>query len=126
VSAVGRYLFEPHAAVLAAGLTGRLANLHGLAEISPGVAYLTSDSPIHCPALAAFHVTDVLPFEPKRLKRLLRDRQIGRLEVKRRGVPVRPEEAWKRLSPQGPRAAVLILAPGEGRVQAVLAQRMES
>lgn len=124
---VGRYVFEPDAAVLAAHLTGALAAEHNLAALAPGVEYLTADGPVADPALACFEITDVLPFDLKRLKGLLRDRGIGRLEIKKRG-PVdleEPEQLRRRLHLRGDSSAVLLLAPLARGVSAILARRVE-
>jgi hypothetical protein len=75
-------------------------------------------------ALAAFEVQDVLPFDVKRLKRHLRERGIGRLEVKKRGVDVDPEIVRRRLQGKGDSAATLILARLRKQVRAILARRL--
>jgi hypothetical protein len=120
---VGRYLFEPDNAILAAGLTGVLAAEHGLAAIAPGIAYLTGDAPLADRALACFLVTDVLPFDLRRVQSLLRQRGIGRLEIKKRGAPHDPAEVRRRLQPSGDGQATLILTRIAGRVMAIMATR---
>lgn len=121
---IGRYVFDPDAAVLAAKLVGTLAAEHALAAIDESVAYLTGDWPIHDPALACFEVTDVLPFDLKRLKQLVRSRGIGQLEIKKRGVRQEPEQIRRQLRLSGDHAAVLLVAPVERRVTAILAKRV--
>jgi hypothetical protein len=123
-SQIGRYVFDPDAAVLAAKLVGELAAEHALAAIDESVAYLTGDWPIHDPALACFEVTDVLPFDLKRLKQLVHSRGIGQLEIKKRGVRQEPEQIRRQLRLSGDRAAVLLVAPVERRVTAILAKRV--
>ena len=44
-----------------------------------------------------YEITDVLPFNLKRLKALLREREVGVLTVKKRGSAVEPEEPPKRI-----------------------------
>jgi hypothetical protein len=121
---IGRYLFEPHAAVLAADLVDAVAAERGLGRIAPRAVYLTGDSLVADAALAAFEVQDVLPFDVKRLKRHLRERGIGRLEVKKRGVDVDPEIVRRRLQGKGDSAATLILARLRKQVRAILARRL--
>lgn len=123
---IGRYVFEPDAAVLASRLTSVLAEAHGIGAVSPGVAYLTGDKPIGDPALAAFEVQEVLPLDRKRLKALLRERGIGRLEVKKRVVDCDPEQLRHELHVEGEAAATLLVAPVGGRVVAILASRVDS
>jgi predicted RNA methylase len=122
-AALRRYLYEPDAAVLAAGLSGALAAEHALEAIAPGIAYLTSDRAVVDSALAAFEVIETLPFDERRLKRLLRERGIGRLEIKKRGVDEDPQQLRRRLDLRGDAAAVLLLSPLGSNVVAILARR---
>ena len=122
--AIGRYVFDPDAAVLAAKLVGTLATEHRLTALGPSVAYLTGDAAICDPALACFEVTDVLPFDLKRLKQVLRSRGVGQLEIKKRAVRHEPEQLRRQLGLSGNHAAVLLLAPVGGHVTAILAQRV--
>jgi hypothetical protein len=124
--AIGRYVFEPDAAVLAAGLNGQLAVEHDLASLVFGVAYLTGDEPIHDPALSCFEVQEVLGYHPKRVKTLLRERGIGTLEVKKRGVDLAPDSVRRELDLRGENTATLILTRIENRVVAILSHRVES
>jgi hypothetical protein len=121
---IGRYLFEPDAAVLAAKLDGALAGEHALAAIARGIAYWTLDKPIFDPALACFEVQEVLPFRAKQVKALLRARDIGQLEIKKRGVDHDPATVRRQLDLRGSQSATLILAPVENRVTAILARRV--
>lgn len=121
---LGRYVFEPHAAVLAANLTGILANAHSLNCVSPGIAYLTSDQYVADPVLACFEVLEILPLDPKHLRDAIRERGIGNLEVKKRGVKIDPEEVRKQVHPRGDQAATLIITPIKKKIAAILAQRV--
>jgi hypothetical protein len=64
-----------------------------------------------------------MPLDVKRVNRLLRDRNIGRLEIKKRGVPHDPEDLRRRLALRGDEQAVLILAPAGRSATAILARR---
>lgn len=121
---IGRYVFDPDAAVLAARLVGPLAAEHQLAALSSSVAYLTGDTPIDDPALACFAVLEVLPFDLKRIKQLVHSRGIGQLEIKKRGVRHEPEQLRRQLGLRGEHAAVLLLAPLGPHVTAILAARI--
>ena len=121
---VGRYVFEPDAAVLAAKLGGALAAQHALAALAPGIAYWTGEQAIADPALASFEVQEVLPFRLKPLKALLRARGIGQLEIKKRGVEHDPAELRGQLHLAGENSATLLLLRIEKRVTAILARRM--
>jgi hypothetical protein len=123
-AALGSYLFEPDAAVLAAKLGGALAAEHDLAAIAPGVAYWTGPRIVSDAALGCFEVQDVLPFRLKSLKRYLRERGIGQLEIKKRGVEQDPSELRRQLDLVGPAAASLLLARIDKRVIAIVARRI--
>jgi len=122
-AALGQYLYEPDAAVLAAGLTATLAEEHSLSAITPGIAYLTADRTVVDLALASFRVREVFPFDIRKLRGALRERNIGRLEIKKRGVACQPETLRHELKLAGDAAATLILLPIAGRSMAILAER---
>jgi hypothetical protein len=123
---VGRYVFEPDPAIIAARLTGALAEHLDLRAIEEGIAYLTSDHHVTNLALVAFEIVDVMPFDLKRVKAWLRERGVGRLEVKKRGVELEPEDVRRRLRVDGDNAMTLIVAPVNARVTAILARREPS
>lgn len=121
---LGAFLFEPHAAVLAARLSAFLCREHGLAAISPGIAYLTGDPKVADAALAAFEIRDVLPLDRKRLRAYCREHGIGRLEVKKRGVEIDPVKLRKEVVGAGDQEATLIVLPTREGVRAVFAKRV--
>ena len=116
---------EPDAAVLAARLAGALAAEHGLATITPGIAYLTGERAIDDPALACFAIREVLPFDVRKLRAALAaqaDRPLGNQKAGGR-LPAR--EAAPRAEAAGDAAATLILLPIAGRTMAIVADRCE-
>lgn len=122
----GRYLYEPHAAVLAAQLQGHLATQHGLRRLPASSAYLTCDELLSEPLLAAFQVEAQLPMDLKRLRSLLRERAIGRLEIKARGRRIDLPGLRTKLKLKGDESAVLILAAHQQKSLAILARRAEA
>jgi THUMP domain-containing protein len=123
-SRVGRYVFDVNPAVLAAGLQGVLAADHGLMPLAAGIAYLTGDAPVVDPALDVFEVLEVVPYQEKRLKSLLHARGIGRVEVKKRGVALAPEQVQRALRGPGSECATLLLAPLASGITAIIARRI--
>ncbi|WP_344362996.1 THUMP-like domain-containing protein [Streptomyces gobitricini] len=109
VRAVGRYLYEPDGAVIRAHLVAEVAEDLGGGLIDETIAYITADEPRPTPYAAAYEITDELPFNLKRLKALLREREVGTLTVKKRGSAVEPEELRRKLKPKGPHAATVFL-----------------
>lgn len=123
-SALDRYLFEPDSAVLAAHLTGALAVRHELQAVTPGVAYLTGSRLLSEPLLAAFEVLDALPFDRRTLVAYLKARDVGRVEIKHRGLSLDPDRLRKELKLRGDAAAVLIITKLAGLATVLVAQRL--
>jgi hypothetical protein len=121
--AIGRYVFEPDAAVLAADLTGALADDQRLQSVAAGVAYLTADERRDSPLMDSFEVLDVMRYQVKSLKSWLRARGIGRLEVKKRGVDLDPARVKRELQMPGEESATLLVRRLGGKVTAILARR---
>jgi SAM-dependent methyltransferase len=121
---VARFVYEPHACVVASRLTSTLAGQFGLDAIDPRVAYLTGDLPIDDMRLSTFEVQDVLPLDMRRLRKIVHERRIGKLEVKKRGVAVDPATVQRQLHGRGDEQGVLILTPQSGCVRAILARRV--
>ena len=113
---VGRVLYEPDGAVIRAGLvTAVAAGVNG-GLVDPHIAYVTSDDAFTTPFARSYEVLAELPFKEKQLKAALRERGIGKVTIKKRGVDVVPEELRKRLALAGDDEATLVMTrvAGEG------------
>nr|WP_306457872.1 methyltransferase domain-containing protein [Streptomyces sp. SA15] len=109
VRPVGRYLYEPDGAVIRAHLVAEVAEQLDGGLVDATIAYVTSDELRPTPYASAYEITDRLPFNVKKLKALLREREVGILTVKKRGSAVEPEELRKKVKPQGPNSATVFL-----------------
>lgn len=109
VGPVGRYLYEPDGAVIRAHLVADIVERCGGRLVDETIAYVTSDVPYSSPYVSGYEITDQLPFNMKKLKALLRERQVGVLTVKKRGSAVEPEELRRRMKLSGPNAATVFL-----------------
>lgn len=118
-----RYIYEPHAAVLAAHLTGAICREHGLAAVSANVAYLTGNRLLNDPLLAGFEILEVLPFDRKHLRAWCRERRIGVLEIKKRGVRVDPAQLRTEIVATGDNAATLVISPLAGHARVLVVRR---
>jgi arginine decarboxylase-like protein len=67
-------------------------------------------------------VVEELPYREKQLKAALRERGVGRLTIKKRGVDVVPEVLRKRLSLSGDAEATLVMTRVAGSGTALLVQ----
>ncbi|MFE0807020.1 methyltransferase domain-containing protein [Streptomyces sp. NPDC058848] len=105
----GRYLYEPDGAVIRAHLVAEVAEQVGGGLLDATIAYVTADELRPTPYATAYEITDRMPFNVKKLKALLRERQVGTLTVKKRGSAVEPEELRRKVKPQGPNAATVFM-----------------
>ena len=123
VGELGGRLHEPSPAVIRGRFVGRLARLLGGRMIAPGIAWITTDEAVATPFAQSFEVLDVLKLDAALLKRELRERGIGALEIKVRGVDLDPAEFRKRLALRGDASATLICTRLGDRRVTILARR---
>ena len=122
VSSLKQFIYEPDNAVVRSHLIADLAREVGASLISREIAYLSSDREIDSPMMRGFRVVDEMAFDRKKLKAYLRERNIGTLEIKKRGVDVVPEQLRKEMSLKGEIAATLILTRVGDDHRALIAQ----
>lgn len=122
VASVGRYLLEPHGAVIRAGALGQVSPDAWL--LDPQVAYLSTDQPVDSPLATCFEVLEDLDFNPKTLKAWVRENRVGTLEIKKRAIDVDPAELRKKLQPKGPNSATLVLARTPDGSRALVVRRL--
>ncbi|MEY3933847.1 MAG: hypothetical protein RLZZ606_446 [Actinomycetota bacterium] len=111
---LGKYLYEPDAAVIRSHLVGDLALDLGLNIFSNEIAYLSGKEELSSPWLKGYEVLENLVFDRKKLKAYLREKKIGTLEIKKRGADITPEQLRRELDPKGPESATLIVTRVEG------------
>lgn len=117
VGEIRRYLYEPDASLIRSGLMGEFAIENRLSLIDKTIAYLTSDELILSPWLKTFEIEETFKLDPKVISQELQRREIGNLEIKKRGFDITPEEFRKKLKLRGKGAASLILTKrGDTRV----------
>ena len=104
-----QFLYEPHAAVLAAKLEDHLAAKHSLARIARSIPYFVSETPIQEPLLAGFQVIEMLKMDFKAIHRFLADRDVGEVELKQRGIDNVTFERFRKLKLKGSKKATLLL-----------------
>jgi hypothetical protein len=122
LDALGHVLYEPDRAVIRAGLTGAVSAEVDGAELDPGVGYVTSERTRELPFARRFVVEDAMPWGVKRLRAHLRDRGVGRVTIKKRGVTVDADQLRRQLHLSGDREATLVITRVAGR-QVVLVVR---
>ena len=119
---VGGFLYEPDGAVIRAGLvTAVAAGVEG-GLVDEHIAYVTSDATYRTPFARGYRVLEQLPYREKQLRAALRERSIGTLTIKKRGVSIVPDELRQRLALRGDRTATLVLTRVAGRGAALLVE----
>lgn len=121
---LGAYLHEPEGAVIRARLVGDVARSLDAGPVDERIAYLTGDTEVTSPFVATFRVRETLPADPKALARELRARDIGTLEIKKRGVDVDPAALRRKLKLSGSESATLLMTRIEDKRVAILADRV--
>ncbi len=124
VRPVGPFLYEPDGAVIRAGLVTAVAAGVGGGLLDEHIAYVTGDEAFTTPFARAYEVLEELPYKEKSLRAALRERGVGRLTIKKRGVDVVPEQLRRRLALEGPEEATLVMTRAAGKGTALLVRPM--
>jgi hypothetical protein len=106
---VGAWLYEPDRAVIRAGLTGALSTAVDGVELDSGVGYVTSDRCVDVGYARRFTVTESMPLNVKALRAWLRDRDVGRVTIKKRGVTLDADGLRRQLRLSGPEEMTLVI-----------------
>jgi THUMP domain-like/Methyltransferase domain len=115
VAEPGGWLVEPDGAVIRAGLVTAVAREVGGWLIDPTIAYVSTDTAPATRLGRCYAVVDRLPYDVKLLRAYVRQRGIGTLTVKKRGVDIRPETLRRQLRPRGEEAATIAVTRVTGR-----------
>jgi len=116
------FLYEPDGAVIRAGLvTAVAAGVHG-GLLDRHLAYVVGHEAFRTPFARGYRVVEELPHREKALRAALRQRGIGRLTIKKRGVTLVPDDLRKRLALTGDGEATIVLTRSEGRAVCLLVE----
>ena len=122
VRPVGDFLYEPDGAVIRAGLVTAVAAGVSGGLLDEHIAYVVSDQAFRTPFARGYRVVEELPYREKQLKAALRERGVGTLTIKKRGVAVSPEGLRQRLALRGDVTATLVLTRVAGHGTALLVE----
>jgi hypothetical protein len=106
--------------VIRAHLVEQLAAELGATKIDSDIAFLSHDTRVETPFARSFRIDEVIPFNLKRLRHWLRERNIGQVVVKKRGSPIDPQELERQLRLEGDHAAVLVLTHVLGKPSVII------
>lgn len=104
------WLVEPDPAVLRSDLVGLLARLRGFLGLHPGIGFLISPGDPGAGPFRAYRVLGACPADRKAVRRMLAERDIGPIDLKRRGVPGDPAALAKRFRGPGKERGLLALS----------------
>ena len=102
-----RFIVDPDGAVVRAGLVRHWARRHGLRQLDPRIAHLTG--PRVPDGYTGFEVLEKCRLDRKQLRRVLRQRDCGSLEILVRGVDTDPDVLRRSLSLSGSRPLALVV-----------------
>ncbi|MEM6281412.1 MAG: class I SAM-dependent methyltransferase, partial [Chloroflexota bacterium] len=103
------WLNEPDPSIIRATMVSTLANQLGGAMLDPTIAYFTTECKPDSVWVRSWRILDWMPFNLKKLKAYLRQRNIGTLTVKKRGSPITPEELESKLKLKGDNSLTVVL-----------------
>jgi hypothetical protein len=117
---LGRYLYDPDGAVVRAHLVAELAESLGGGLLDETIAYVTADTLRSTPFARRYEVEERLPIALKKLRAALRARDVGALQILKRGSAHDVEDLRRQLRLSGSRDAVLALTRIAGEPAALL------
>lgn len=106
---VRSHVWDPDGAVLRAHLVAEFAVSVGGTIADATIAYVYADAPVPSPFGRCYAISEVMPFSLKRLRIALRERDVGRLTIKKRGSALEPEQLRRDLRLSGTGEATIIL-----------------
>lgn len=103
------WLVEPDPALIRAGLVEDAAEAWKGFLLDETIAYLTCDRPPVTPWARAWRIVEWMPFNLKKLRAVLRARDIGVVTVKKRGSAITPEQLIADLKLKGAGTCTVVL-----------------
>ncbi len=116
IGEVGTWLYEADRAVVRAGLSGALPGR----PLSPDVGYATGPAASDQPWLRCYAVLEAMPLNAKVVRGWLRERGIGRVTIKKRGVSVDPEALRRDLTTRADGEGLVVVTTVAGRAVVVV------
>ncbi|MBP5247540.1 MAG: hypothetical protein J6Z31_06740 [Fibrobacter sp.] len=128
VGELGAYIAEPIPVLVRSHLFAEVALREAPRArlISAGIAYATNEAPLDPNAFHNFRILGSTPISTGKVKKLLKEFDVGKLTLKKRGVEIVPEAEIKRLAPKGKREAILFYTRVAGEKTAILAESVIS
>ena len=119
------YLYEPDGAVIRAHLVQELAHQLGAYKIDQDIAYLTAAEKQDTPFAHCFQIDVAFPFQLKRLRTYLRQHNIGKVTIKKRGSPLEPDWLQSQLRLKGNEHRILFLTQAKEKATVLIGQPLK-
>ncbi len=117
VTNIQKYLFEPDAAVIRAGLVQELGNKIGYDLIDAKLALLTGSQIVEKDFGKIYKVEEIMKYNLKKVRKYIRENEIGELIIKTRGFPESVEKFRKKIKLKGNNSVVMfILRTGDDHI----------
>jgi SAM-dependent methyltransferase len=120
----GRFLLDPDASVTRAGLVEDLARQiaddGAVWKIDQEIAFLSSDARMETPFGRCLEIHASLPWNLNRLREALRARDVGSVDIRKRGSAVDVDDIQRRLKLTGTRPATVVLTRMMGKPWALV------
>lgn len=119
-----QFVLDFHPSLRASGLTAAFAISLGLETLGDASGYLTGPTAIDHPLVDCYEVIEAISWDEKKVRKMLRDRSIGSLVVKKRGCKgLDPNKLQLSLpDKRGDKAGILVLAEVNKKQWAILVQ----
>jgi hypothetical protein len=111
----GAFLLDPDPAVTRAGVVEDLAASLGAWKIDEQIAFLSTDGEVSTPYARTLRVLDSRPWNEKRLSQLLRQLDVGAVDIRRRGLAGDVPALHRSLKLSGSLRATLVMTRCVGR-----------
>jgi len=119
------FLYEPDGAIIRAHLVGQVAHLLSASLIDPHIAYLTTDTAQPTAFAKGYAIEAHFPYQLKRLRGYLRERDVGKVTIKKRGSPLDVDELRQALRLRGRAHRTLFLTQVMGRPTVLIGQPLD-
>lgn len=116
------FLYEPDGAVIRAHLVEAVAVQLGATKLDEEIAYLTADTAQSTRFARCFRLEAFFPFQLKRLRYYLREHNVGRVIIKKRGSPLDPTTLMRQLRLQGDEQRIIFLTQVRGKAAVLIGQ----
>ncbi len=118
---LGRWIHEPDKAVIRAHLVRTLAVQNKAWRIDGQIAYLSTDSIVASPFWASYEVETWMPFSKQKLKKYLKEKNVGDVILKKRGSRVDLDQLRPALKGKGAETRVVFLTQINDKPVAIIA-----